>query len=312
MRNKNNLQGVRSIVSHIYLRVARLIRSHKIIAITFVLALIVIVVFAAKSTNSVHICQKQTSIRFLDESDKNGFPGRSMTNSQTSSLKNYVTTISKYTFAKIDEIWQCCGESKIDAEVELIFIYRPLFANGVAPFNFEQSTSNNTRQLDSPWVKLMISKSPKLIVRATFIWNERQFILDQAVMLDPSAAHTKPPMPIDPKIFGQFVQSYTKAVLLSPSQKAEDFAQMSLSKQIPVDIMWLLRHSWQTTLGPFGGFVMSALNETIEQRTEQYIEMTKSLLDRRFASIETEQRYQSVLDLKDVFSIHTYKINRLH
>lgn len=305
MRSKNNLQGVRSIVRQICSRIDRLIRSHKTVVIGFV-AVLLIIAFAVKSIYSVPSCQKQTSIRIIDESGGKTLPVRSINTSEESPFKNYVNTISKYAFTKIDELGQCKGDLNSDPEVEMFFVYRPLISYGIVPFEFTSTKSNDTRYLDSPWVKLAISRSPKLIVRAAFIWNERQFLLDRAVLSDAHTASTKPPVPIDRDIFSQFEQDYIGIELNSLSKESKAAAQENLLRS-PPDIMWLFRHS---PLLDWAGLVTDrALGNTIKQGMEQNIELTKALLNHRFASPQTEQRYQSVLDLKDVFNIDKYQIN---
>jgi hypothetical protein len=314
MSYKNKLHPVKSIVS----KIDRIIRTHKTVAIAFVVALLIILMplctsytNAADTKSSVGSCQKPTSIKIIDESGGQSPTGRSMTNSEVSPFKNYVNTISKYAFAKIDEMGQCKGDLNNDPQVELVFVYRPMLSYGIAPFNFEPTKSNDTRQLDSPWVKIAISKSPKLIVREAFIWNERQFLLDQALLSDARYAPTKPPLPIDRRIYQQFIGDYMD-FLLAPSLTAETAANANLGKRVPADILWLLRHAPQNTSAPFPGFVRSALNKTIKKGTDQYINLTKTLLNRRFTSVQIEQRYESVLDLKDVFNIDKYQINPLH
>jgi hypothetical protein len=81
-----------------------------------------------------------------------------------------------------------------------------------------------------------------------------------------------------------------------------------LAKRLPVDLMWLFLHS-----GNFDGNIEAewAKNKAIEQRLEQYTDLTKELLNRRFASLQTDQRYSSILNLKDILKIDTYRINRI-
>jgi hypothetical protein len=315
MSYKNKSHTVKSIVS----RIDRIIRVHRTVAIGFVAALFIILMplctkgtTADKSTYFVKTegsCHQPTSIKIIDESGGQSLAGRSMTNSAVSPFKNYVNIISKYAFAKIDEMGQCKGDLNSDPQVELSFVYRPMLSLGIAPFNFEPTKSNDTRQLDSPWVKLTIGKSPKLIVRAAFIWNERQFLLDQALLSDARYAPTTPPLPIDRRIYGQFFKEYEE-FLLAPSLSAKNTAKTNLFKQVPADILWLFRYAPQDTSTPFGIFL--ALDKTIKKGTEQYIDLTKALLNSHFSSVQTDRRYESVLDLKDVFNIDTYQINPLH
>jgi len=292
------------------------IRSHKTVAIIFVASLLIIVL-TMKSTYSKQSCQNmQTSIQIIDESGGRRLSGTSVATLEDSPFKKYVTTISKHVSAKIDKIAQCYGDLKSLPEVKLFFVYRPLVASTSAPigvpFNLECTQSNGVRHLESPWVKLTFSRSPMLVVRAVFVWNERQFLLDQALMSGIRAPPNNPLVPIDDRIFGQFVQDYTDSVLLAPSPEARLVAQASISKRVPPEILWLFRHAWQTTRGLFSTMVTSALRSTIKQAASGYTDLTKALVDQFFASETTEIRYESVLDLKDLFTLHHYRVNQLY
>jgi hypothetical protein len=304
MRAKPNLLDVKSIVS----RIARIIRTHRTFAIILVTALLIIA-FAVKSTYSVGSCQKQASIKIIDESDGKTLTARSINTSEDSLFNNYVTTISKHFFFKIDELGQCNGNVKTDPQVELVFVYRPLISYGIAPFNFELKRTNNTRYLDSPWVKLAITSSPKLFVRVAFIWNERQFLLDQAVLSGARASPNVPLLPIDRDILSQFEQDYIGIERNSLSKEAKAAAQANLTG-LPPDTIWLFRQA--PSLDWAGLLTEQALEKTITQGTEKNIELTKALLNRRFASRQKEQRYHSVLDLQDMFDIDKYRIKSLY
>jgi len=296
--------------------VALRIRSHKSVAIIFFTSLLIIV-FTMKSTYSKQSCQNiQTSIQIIDESGGTRLSGTSVATLEDSPFKNYVTTISKHISAKIDKIAQCYGNLKSSPEVKLFFVYRQLVASTSAPieapFNLERTQSNGIRHLESPWVKLTFSRSPMLVVRAVFIWNERQFLLDQALMSGIRAPPNHSLIPIDDRIFRQFVQDYTDSVLLAPSPETRLATQASISKRLPPEILWLFRHAWQTTRGPFSMIVASALRSTIEQAASGYTDLTKILVDQFFASEKTEIRYESVLDLKDLFTLYHYQVNQLY
>jgi hypothetical protein len=270
-----------------------------------------------KSTYSKQSCQHiQTSIQIIDESSGRRLSGTSVATLKDSPFKNYVTTISKYVSAKIDKIAQCYGDLKSFPEVKLFFVYRPLVASTSAPigtpFNLKRTQSNGTRHLESPWVKFIFSRSPMLVVRVVFVWNERQFLLDQALMSGIRAPPNNPLVPIDDRIFGQLVQDYTNSVLLAPSPEARLAVQASISKRVSPEILWLFRHAWQTTRGLFSTMVTSALRSTIKQAASGYTDLTKALVDQFFASETTEIRYESVLDLKELFTLHHYRINQLY
>jgi hypothetical protein len=269
-----------------------------------------------KSTYSKQSCQKvQTSIQIIDEADGRWLSGTSIATLQDSPFKNYVTTLSEHVSTKIDEIAQCHEDLKSSPEVKLFFIYHPLVrsttAPTVAPLNLERTQSNGIRHLDSPWVKLTFNRSSMLVVRAVFLWNERQFLLDQALISGIRAPPTNPLVPIDDRIFRQFVQDYTDSVLLAPSSEARSVAQASISKRLPPEILWLFRHAWQSTRGPFFEVVDSALKSAVERAASGYTDLTKTLVDQFFTSEKTEIRYESVLDLKDLFTLDQYRVNDL-
>lgn len=150
-----------------------------------------------------------------------------------------------------------------------------------------------------------------LVVRAVFVWNERQFLLDQSLMSGIRASPTTPLVSIDEAIFEQFVQDYTNSVLLVRSPEAVSVGQASISKRLPPDIFWLFSNALQSTRGPFSGMVASALRSTLSRGASGYTDLTKTLVDQFFASEMTEIRYESVLDLKDLFTLDQYRVNDL-
>ena len=290
------------------------IRSHKTIAIIFIASLL-INVLAMKSTYSQQTCPKvQTSIQIIDETGGRRLSGTSIATLQDSPFKNYVTTLSEHVWAKIDDGAQCHGDLKSSPEVKLFFVYRPLVKTApiVAPFNLEERTqSNGSRHLDSPWVKLTFSRSPMLVVRAVFLWNERQFLFDQALMSGIRAPPTNPLLPIDNRIFRQFIQDYEDSVLLAPSPEALPAAEASISKRLPPDILWLFRYA-SGQRSPFYTRLNPALKSAVSRGAIGYTDLTKTLVDQFFASETTQSRYESVLDLKDIFTLDRYRINDLH
>jgi hypothetical protein len=68
---------------------------------------------------------------------------------------------------------------------------------------------------------------------------------------------------------------------------------------------------WQSTRGPFSEMVASALKSTVERAASGYADLTKTLVDQFFTSAKTESRYESVLDLKDLFTLDQYRVKDL-
>jgi hypothetical protein len=319
-------------VSRISSRINRIIRSRKTIAIGFAASLTLSqLCLSCKDTSksdyivkTMGSCRQQTSIRIIDESNGIVPAGRFLLTSQDPHFKNYVNTISQYVFAKIDKMGQCQGNSPEDRlpQVELVFVYRPLISQGIAPFNFEQKKSPQTQYLDSPWVKITIDRLPKPKVRAAFLWNERQFLLDQALLSGARADTSKPLLPIDLDTYKKFVEDYYESVEMAPLREASNSADnmsrrleesktaalSQISQRLPADIIWLSRLR-------FGGDPPIGYNpmdetETINQELTAYINLSKVLIDSRFSSTQANQNYQSIFDLKDVLNIDKYRINK--
>ncbi|MCC3505046.1 MAG: hypothetical protein JGK23_19975 [Microcoleus sp. PH2017_19_SFW_U_A] len=100
-------------------------------------------------------------------------------------------------------------------------------------------------------------------------------------------------------------------MLLAPSPEAQPAALASISKRLPPEIFWLFRNTWQTTLIPFYMSVARAFELAVGKAAIGYTDLTKALIDQFFASETTEIRYESLLDLKDLFTPDRYRINDL-
>jgi hypothetical protein len=313
MRLKNNWYDVKSILR----QVERLIRTRKTITIAFVVSLILTQLCGSCTDTSksdyvvktIGSCHRQTSMRIIDETGGIDSSRTSVKTRRNTPFKFYVNTISKHVFTKIDEMGLCQKDGQGDPEVELVFIYRPIVSHQIPPFKFERTRSDDTQQVDSPWVQLTMNKSPRFFLRAAFLLNERQFLFDQALLSDTRAVPTNPLIPFNPDTYSQFLDDYKNAVLLAPSKEVQDAAQVNISKRLPADILWLFRHA-----GQIEGVLSNrqAIWDTLDRGSAQYIELTLALLKHRLASVQIEQRYNSVLDLKDVFNIDKYRIKSLH
>jgi hypothetical protein len=282
-------------------------RSLKIIGIVLVTALLIIG-FAVKTTYSVGSCQKQSSIKIIDETGGKEYEPTSINTRDISPFKNYVTTMSKYTFKKIDEIGQCKGDLNRDPKVEMVFVYRPLVSYRIPPFEFKQTVSNETKNLDSPWVKLTIAKSPKLIVRVAFIWNQQQFLFDQAMLSGVNNLPTKPLLPIAGHIFNQYID---KSKMYATYETTKPSTEADISTR-PADLKWLPSQLFFRA-GDFNSSVshIKTIERFTSQRVDQYIDLTKTLLNHRFASLKTDQYYKSILDLKDVIDSDKYRLQKI-
>ena len=98
--------------------------------------------------------------------------------------------------------------------------------------------------------------------------------------------------------------------MLVPSVEARPAAEASISKRLPPEILWLFRYA-SGQRRPFYTWLDSALRSTVERGAIGYTDLTKALVDQFFTSEKAEIRYESVLDLKDLFILDQYRINQL-
>jgi hypothetical protein len=264
---------------------------------------------------TVGSCNQPTTIKIYDETggidpagiqtfDPSGdytYSSKPVNTLENKHFKNYVTTVSKYVFTKVDAMGLCQAASG-KPQVDLVFVYRPAISSGITPFVFQPQKSPDTQQLDSPWIKLTLDKSPQLNLRAVFIWNERQFLLDQAViMVGRRSPEIKPLLPIDLDTFDRWARERDPNRLT----KGTNFGEFI--KQLPPDIRWIF--IWWSTGGKSGREqAIEQIRDVTEKEKIGYTDLNQALIEQLFTSTKVEIRYNSVLDLKNVFNIDRYRM----
>jgi hypothetical protein len=206
---------------------------------------------------------------------------------------------------------QCIEAVNGKPKVELVFVYRPLISDGIEPFDFERNKTDPVKQLDSPWVKITLNKSPNPLIHAAFIWSERQYLLDQALISGMLVSPTKPPMPLDESTFMKYGRDHLHTTFSARSPAAEAVAQINLSKRLPADILWLFNRGLMTGLTWDDDQAIHATEFRLERERVGYNDLTEALIDKFFASSKTEIRYQEILQLENIFNLCKYQLRSL-
>jgi len=257
------------------------------------------------------------SIQILDESKGELIPSESLETITDPNFKNFVTEIINFLTGKIGS-GKLCHESSAHHPLEavLFFVYRPLIASGKDPVSLSADVtalkSEAVCRLDSPWAELTISRSPKPVLRAVFRWNERQILLDQALLAGASTVHPAVVDPIEASVFEEYAADYTNAVLLARSPEARSQAQIDIAERIPADILWLFRHAWQSTKAPFSKAAKHDLGLVLERAAAPYVLLAESLVNKCFESSGATEKYRTILEMNGIFNIYDYKINNIH
>ncbi|MCE2718531.1 MAG: hypothetical protein ACK6A9_17435 [Dolichospermum sp.] len=257
--------------------------------------------------------------------NSNGYTIRIIDDSVTSEVRSikavndpyfnsFITSLTDYISAKFSGAGSCKDNSGEEPINRLIFVRLPLVTSGNDPLapspELDTSLPEITCHLDSPWLKLVIRHSHPPLIQGVFLWNERQFLWDQVLLSGQRPSLTQPLIPLSNRLFQQYAADYAGSeIMRSPSGENP---QPSISKRIPADVLWLFRHSWQSTRGPFSNIAQSAMRKTVEQSANGYTNLTKTLVDQCFTSGKTEIRYKNVLDLQQIFSLDQYRINQLY
>lgn len=226
----------------------------------------------------------------------------------------FVGSVSNILSDKVIESGVHGTSSETNPTLEQIFKYNPLIVSKNTPTSSMPAmvplTDEFSCHLDTPWVQLSITRPPNVHVQAVFIWNERQFLIDQYLLAGGKLLPAGQSNSVEASVFDEFVRDYTDTILLAPTPEAKSVAQNSISERLPPEILWLFRQAWQSTRGPFFGQVDAALHTTVEQAAAGYLEITKGLIERCSTSQKMNERYESILELAEILPLERYKIRQ--
>ncbi|TYK65783.1 hypothetical protein [Colwellia echini] len=168
-------------------------------------------------------------------------------------------------------------------------------------------TDDMSSQLSSPWLKIVIKREPEFNLHAVITWSARQMITDQVFLSGEVIPETFNPVPLTTEAVNKYRSVYVNAVL-SSSDYIED---PKILNELPVDLLWLYRHSYQSTRGPFYDNISRLFNTA----SSRYIELNRALVNQCFDVPNGDfKRYNTVLDLKNIVDtkfFDNYKIEKL-
>lgn len=226
-------------------------------------------------------------------------------------FKAFITSLTDYVLSKFSDTASCRGNSNKSSVINLIFVRLPLVTSGDEPMavppRLNISPSDLTCRLDSPWAKIAVRRSSNSSIDAIFIWNERQFLLDQVFLSGDRPSVTQPLLPLSNSLFEGYAADYAKTEI--EGIPSGDNAQTNISKRIPADVLWLFGNSPRTTFIPFSSVARSQMQEVLKRGASGYTALNKALIDQCFSSGKTDIHYKNILDLNKVFSLDQYRVN---
>ena len=190
------------------------------------------------------------------------------------------------------------------------FVYWPLFMSHeyiVPAMDSSGASLFPSCRISSPWMDLIVDRSPVPLIRGIVYLNERQLLADQAALA--GVRHVPPggrAMPPKPNELGRFMADYEYSeIRREPTAKP-------VEERVPPDILWLLRYSSQSTIMPFVGFVNEAIDNATRKSVPGYTQLVLTLIDRCFdssASGRVDLHYDIILDVADPGLLDLYKID---
>jgi len=154
----------------------------------------------------------------------------------------------------------------------------------------------------SPWIDIVIGRSPVPWVRGVVRWNQRQLLADQAIMAGARNVPLGVARPLTDREFYRFMFEYTDAEIdhVPTAEKLKP-----LEMRVPEDLLWLFRQTVQTIYWPLD----YAAGKAMKKEAESYTALTMALIDRCLASDGADLHYSSILDVAELISLQQYKIS---
>lgn len=179
-----------------------------------------------------------------------------------------------------------------EPEIKVVFVRRGLMISehdqtAIVPPSLIPEGDLSCR-LESPWLKLDVQRSPVLRVHAVFFWNERQFLIDQAILS------------------GEPASDFT-----AMDSEGRDLSRL-LDRPPFVSQSFLSDRAKFTTWHPDASYIFIRMNTLNDHMVKHYPKLIQTLFDQCFSSQQyVLQRYKTILDIRGVVPLDEYQFKRI-
>lgn len=222
-------------------------------------------------------------------------------------FSTFVTAVTEHVAARLAGNNLCIDSADSKERSLLKFVNWPLVTSGNEPLtpvpSLDALPSDGCR-ISSPWIDIALERRPTPRIRGVVRWNQRQLLADQAVL---AGARNVPGGLVMPLMQNEF--TYFAEVEYANSEILREPAAKPIEARVPPDLLWLFRHAWQSTRGPFSAGARSSMSIAMKKGAERYTELVIALVDRCFVSEGADIQYSSILDVADLISLEQYKID---
>jgi hypothetical protein len=230
---------------------------------------------------------------------------------------------------------QCQGAAQGKPVMEAVFVHSPLIGvAGQTPPDRRKPSGGKpsiTHQLTSPWVIFDRDEAASPPLRAVFIWNERQVLLDQALLAGAPAPANPETSPITYESLQDWTVRYVTDVLqlgssanegaaLSDLAKTmppdllwrmisarEDAALSNLAKTMPPDLLWSMISAGQSTRGPFRMEVIYIINNALAKISKRQPLLSVKLIENQLINNANLKILKSILEAHQIIDFNGYE-----
>jgi hypothetical protein len=139
--------------------------------------------------------------------------------------------------------------------------------------------------------------------RGTVLARWRVVVLAGAKNVPPDVA-----TPLTNRGVGHFIAEYHE----KNTEYFREPTAKSLEEIVPLDLLWLFRHSGRGEISRFAKSTHYSMNAVTKKSAEGYTKLVSALIDHCFTSGDgTELHYTNILDAADLIPLEQYRIDTL-
>lgn len=254
-----------------------------------------------------------SQIQIVDDSGTGASVPLSVDRIADPAYRTFVARVIEHLSARLGAAGLCPGDDG-DADAVLVrFVRWPLVTSGdnpLPPLPTLDAGSGDGCRVVSPWAELAIDQQPVPRIRGLFVWNERQFLADQAALEDPRHAPDMRPAPLTQSSFERYADDYARSEILRPPASPAA-ANQGIEDRLPPDVLWLFRHSWQSTRGPFADAARGALRVAMNHAANTYTALVVALIDQCLASGKNALHFGTINDAEGIISLGEYRVTQI-
>jgi len=149
----------------------------------------------------------------------------------------FVSAVTEHVAAKLSQSRICMGsiESKEHFLLQFVALYMA-YSDSLPSMPSLEPRPPGVCRISSPWIDLVVERTPVPSVRGIVRYSERQLLTGQAMLEGVRNVPLGVAMPLTNKEFMSYAFEYARSEITSNPSAAEP-----IEERVPPDLLWLLR-----------------------------------------------------------------------